>query len=152
MEINGCRVGDHVLAPGWTSYRHHLHYQTYDVTDYLIAGSNVIGATLADGWFRGRLGFESKRNIWGQRMGLFLQLEIHGAGGIEAITSDRYWRSSTGAIESASLYDGERFDFGRAEQHWSEGDFDDDMWEPVDVLEFDVSVLRAPKGPPNSTL
>ncbi len=148
VEINGCRVGDHVLAPGWTSYRHHLHYQTYDVTDYLIAGSNVIGATLADGWFRGRLGFESKRNIWGQRMGLFLQLEIHGAGGIEAITSDRYWRSSTGAIESASLYDGERFDFGRAEQHWSEGDFDDDTWEPVDVLEFDVSVLRAPKGPP----
>ena len=81
-------------------------------------------------------------------MGLFLQLEIHGAGGIEAITSDRYWRSSTGAIGSASLYDGERFDFGRAEQHWSEGDFDDDMWEPVDVLEFDVSVLHAPKGPP----
>ena len=42
-EINGTRVGDHVLAPGWTSYRHRLRYQTFDVTSLLARGRNVLG-------------------------------------------------------------------------------------------------------------
>ncbi len=52
--INGRRVGDEVLAPGWTSYHHRLRYQTFDVTDLVAEGDNVLGATLADGWYRGR--------------------------------------------------------------------------------------------------
>ena len=56
-ELNGAVVGDHVLAPGWTSYEHRLRYQTYDVTDLLSEGPNAIGVTLADGWYRGYLGF-----------------------------------------------------------------------------------------------
>jgi alpha-L-rhamnosidase len=58
MELNGRRVGSQVLAPGWTSYHHRLRYQTYDVTGQLRNGANVIGAYLADGWFRGRIGFQ----------------------------------------------------------------------------------------------
>ncbi len=75
-------VGDHVLDPGWTSYHHHLRYQTFDVTDMLHEGGNAIGAILGDGWYRGRLGFGGGwRNIYGDRLALLAQLEITYADG-----------------------------------------------------------------------
>ena len=68
LELNGQRVGDHVLAPGWTSYHHRLRYQTFDVTALLRTGDNAIGARLADGWYRGRLGWRGGvRAIYGDR-------------------------------------------------------------------------------------
>ena len=54
MQINGQRVGDHVFAPGWTSYDKRLQYQTYDVTDLVKRGPNAMGVTLGDGWYRGQ--------------------------------------------------------------------------------------------------
>ena len=60
-QLNGETVGDHVMAPGWTSYRHRLRYQTFDVTSLLREGRNALGAMLGDGWFRGRLGFGGGR-------------------------------------------------------------------------------------------
>ena len=56
VTVNGRPVSDDLLAPGWTAYRHRLLADTYDVTPLLRAGENVIGATLGDGWYRGRLG------------------------------------------------------------------------------------------------
>ena len=56
LRINGRRVGDHVLAPEWTDYHKRIQYQTYDVTDLLRAGSNVIGVIVGDGWYAGRIG------------------------------------------------------------------------------------------------
>ena len=52
-KLNGAVVGDHVLAPGWTSYRHRLRYETHDVADLLQDGANVLGAVVADGSWRG---------------------------------------------------------------------------------------------------
>jgi alpha-L-rhamnosidase len=76
-EINGTVVGEDVLAPGWSSYRHRLRYHTYDVTELIQTGANAIGATVADGWFRGLVGFEGgKRNIYGDQLALLAQLEI----------------------------------------------------------------------------
>ena len=75
-DINGQPVSDDAFAPGWTSYHHRLRYQTYDVTRLLRDGANVIGAQLADGWFRGRLSFvKGKRNVYGDRLGLLAQLD-----------------------------------------------------------------------------
>ena len=59
VEINGRRVGDDALSPGWTVYGERLRYYTYDVTEHLRAGVNAIGSWLADGWYRGRLGFRA---------------------------------------------------------------------------------------------
>ena len=65
VELNGSVVGADVLAPGWSSYRHRLRYHTYDVTELLEPGANAIGATVAEGWYRGLLGFEGgQRNIY----------------------------------------------------------------------------------------
>ena len=77
--INGRPVSDDAFAPGWTTYRHRLRYQTYDVTGLLADGDNVVGVQLADGWFRGRLTFvRDKRNVYGDTLGLLAQLEVAG--------------------------------------------------------------------------
>ncbi len=80
LEINGERVGDQVFTPGWTSYHHRLQYQTYDVTDHLRPGDNVVGATLGDGWYRGFLGWGDRRNVYGDRLALLCQLRHHVRG------------------------------------------------------------------------
>ena len=94
-QINGAVVGDHVLAPGWTSYDHRLRYQTFDVTALLQEGRNAIGAILGDGWYRGRLGFGGgRRNIYGDRLALLAQLEIEYADGTaERVVTDEAWRA-----------------------------------------------------------
>ena len=58
LSVNGARVGDDVLAPGWTDYRKRIQYQTYDVTDLLREGPNALGAILGDGWYAGFVGFD----------------------------------------------------------------------------------------------
>ena len=89
LHLNGQSVGDHVLAPGWTSYHHRLQYQTYDVTELLQEGENAIGAILGDGWYRGFIGFKGQRAVYGDRLALRMQLRIsYEDGREELILSD----------------------------------------------------------------
>src|SRR4051794_7866476 len=91
-ELNGVAVSADVLAPGWTSYRHRLRYSTYDVTALLTEGVNALGAQLADGWFRGYIGFTGGRVYYGDRTGLFAQLEVeHPDGSRTVVTTDGTW-------------------------------------------------------------
>ena len=60
-ELNGTRVGDAVLAPGWTDYRKRIEYAAHDVTELLREGENVLGAILGDGWYAGFVGFDPRR-------------------------------------------------------------------------------------------
>jgi alpha-L-rhamnosidase len=149
-EINGVAVGDHVLAPGWTSYDHRLRYQTFDVTALLQTGRNALGATLGDGWYRGRLGYHGgRRNIYGDRLALLAQLEIEYADGTRAsIGTDDNWRAATGPILASDIYDGERYDARLEQPGWSAPDFDDRSWGGVRVLARDLATLVAPAGPP----
>jgi alpha-L-rhamnosidase len=150
VQLNGSTVGDHVLAPGWTSYHHRLCYQTFDVTGLLHEGRNAIGAILGDGWYRGRLGFGGgRRNIYGDRLALLAQLEIEYVdGATECIGTDEQWRAATGPILSSDIYDGEVYD-ARLERHgWSEPGYDDYEWLRVRLLDRDLTTLIAPSGPP----
>ena len=72
--LNGMRVGQDVLLPGWTSYRHRLELRSYDVTELIEEGANAIGAILGEGWAVGRLTWEAdKRCIWSDRPAGLLQ-------------------------------------------------------------------------------
>jgi len=96
-QINGKRVGDAYLSPGWTSYNKRLQYQAYDVTALLNSGTNAIGATVGNGWYRGFLAWGDNKNIYGKKMGLLLQLNIqYSDGSSSVIISDESWKSSTG--------------------------------------------------------
>ena len=76
LSLNGARVGDQELAPEPTAYDKYLQYQTYDVTDLIQAGDNVLGAVLGDGWYIGRIGLPGANCQYGDRLALLLQLEI----------------------------------------------------------------------------
>jgi len=149
-QLNGTVVGNHVMAPGWTSYRHRLRYQTFDVTELLHEDRNALGAMLGDGWFRGRLGFGGGRhNIYGDRLALLAQLEITYADGtMETIVTDDAWRAATGPILSSDIYDGETYDARLERSDWSKPDYDDREWTPVRLIDWNLATLVAPIGPP----
>ncbi|MBB2914230.1 alpha-L-rhamnosidase [Streptosporangium becharense] len=150
IELNGRVVGDDVLAPGWSSYSHRLRYRTHDVTGLLAEGGNALGATLADGWFRGKVGFEGGRTrLYGDRTALIAQLEITYADGTtDLVVTDENWRCASGPVTATGLYEGERHD-ARLERHgWSAPGFDDGGWLPADPLPHDPALLVAPTGEP----
>ncbi|KAH8882382.1 hypothetical protein GQ53DRAFT_885379 [Thozetella sp. PMI_491] len=133
-EINGQRVGDYFLAPGWTAYDGRLQYQTYDVTAALSQSENVLGVRAAEGWFSGRLGWDGGfRNIWGDRTAVLAQLEItYTDGSVDTVASDSSWETTLGPIRLAELYDGEKYDATLEVPNWSQpGGSDDLRWEPV---------------------
>ncbi len=112
IQLNGERVGDDVLAPGWTDYRKRAQYVTYDVTERIRAGKNVVGAVVADGWYAGSLGFDLSKNHFGPSPPrLRLQLELEFADGRRLqVVSDQSWLAATGPIREADLYGGEVHD------------------------------------------
>ncbi|KAF2010389.1 glycoside hydrolase family 78 protein [Aaosphaeria arxii CBS 175.79] len=142
-EINGKRVGDYFLAPGWTEYNSVLHYQTYDVTELLVKGDNCLGVRVSEGWFNGRIGFEGgRRNIWGSRNCLIAQLEVTTTEGIKhTIVSDSSWSVTTGPIRRSEIYDGELYDASKEVHGWSTiksepaGDSVCEPWHRVDTLD-----------------
>lgn len=148
--INGAIVGDHVLAPGWTSYSKRLRYQTFDVSQLLREGENVIGAMVGDGWYRGRYCFGSgRRNIYGDRLALLAQLEIDYADGTsERIITDETWRAVRGPIQASDIYDGETYDARLERAGWSQVGHSTQDWNGVRLLDRDLATLIAPEGPP----
>ncbi len=148
-ELNGQKAGAEVLAPGWTVYDSRLQYQAYDVTDQLVAGENALGVTLADGWYRGNLGFRGQRNTYGDKLALLLQLKVEYADGrVQWVCSDGTWKASTGPTLDADIYNGESYDARLEKSGWSRAGFDDAGWAGVKVVEHPKDVLGAPAGPP----
>src|SRR5258706_12108458 len=85
IRLNGQAVGDQVLTPGATSYNKPWQYQAYDVTPLLRNGDNALGVTLGNGWYRGFLAWQDRRNIYGDRLALLCQGKITYKEGSEAI-------------------------------------------------------------------
>ena len=149
VELNGRPIGDHLFSPGWTSYDTRLQYESYDATALVQQGANVIGTTLGDGWYRGRLGFNGKRNNYGTKLGLLAQLVVRYADGhTQVIGTDESWKSATGAIVMSDIYDGETYDARRERAGWSRAGYDDKDWHGVRPLGGIKASLIAPMGPP----
>jgi alpha-L-rhamnosidase len=149
LYLNGQRVGDQLFTPGWTSYRRRLQYQTYDVTNLLRSGANVIGAILGDGWYRGQLGFSGRRDVYGKRVGLLLQLEIrYRDGRTERVVSDSTWNTATGPILTSDIYGGETYDARQERTGWTTAGYDDHSWTPVTRMEAPGSRLLAAESSP----
>ncbi|MFC5910755.1 family 78 glycoside hydrolase catalytic domain [Streptacidiphilus monticola] len=145
-EINGRRVGDDALSPGWTVYPRRLRYRTYDVTAHLTTGRNTVGAWLGDGWYRGRYGFDGgTRNIYGTDLSLLAQLEIvHDDGSTTVVATDASWTSAPGPILSSGLYEGESFDARLDDPGWSTpAGAAAPGWVPVTVGTRDPRTLAA---------
>lgn len=112
--LNQTRVGDFVLAPGWTAYRKRLQYQKYDVTG-LLQRENHICVTVGKGWYHGRLpgwgGSPVQKELLAAPAGILMQLEVLYCDGTkEVISSDETWTVSESCIRFSELYDGEIYD------------------------------------------
>jgi len=147
--LNGQRIGDACLTPGWTSYNKRLQYQAYDVTGLLHKGPNAIGAMLGNGWYRGTIGFDTQHNVYGRDNSLLLQLVIlYRDGTSDTICTGPDWRSATGEVRSAEIYNGERIDHRLARTGWSLPGYDDTQWIPVQTEDFPLSNLIATANEP----
>lgn len=147
--INGSKVGDQYLAPGWTTYHKRLQYQVYDVTSMLKTGANGTGVVLGDGWYRGWLAWEHNKNIYGKSLALLYQLEVEYTDGTrETIASDDQWRNTTGPYVRTGIYYGEAYDARLEKQGWTEATYDDTSWGSVKVVSKDKKNLVAAYGPP----
>jgi alpha-L-rhamnosidase len=149
LELNGRRVGEDVFTPGWTSYRRRLQYQTYDVTSLLRKGRNAVGAILGDGWYRGYLAWQDRRNVYGERLALLCQIRIDYADGrTEVVGTDEKWKAATGPILHSDIYMGEAYDARLERPGWSTAGFDETGWSAVKTAEHDGAILVAPAGAP----
>jgi len=149
MQINGQRVGDQVFTPGWTSYNKRLQYQTFDVTSLIKAGDNAVGVMLGNGWYRGFLAWQDRRNIYGERLALLCQIQItYKDGKEELVGTDGSWKAATGPVLMSEIYHGETYDARLEKAGWATPGFADGSWTKVKVAEHRKDDLIAPAGPP----
>jgi alpha-L-rhamnosidase len=155
LRLNGERVGDQVLDPGWTTYSKRVLYSTYDVTRQLKRGRNAIGIMLGNGWFN-----PLPLPMWGRiKPGdslatgepcTLLQLVVEFTDGTtQTIFTDDTWRTSEGPILRNSIYLGEVYDARREQKGWDQTGFDESGWKPVvSGSEAKLGPLRAQDAPP----
>ncbi len=142
--VNGHRVGDEELTPGWTAYRSRLQVQTFDVTDLLVPGENVLGALLSDGWWRGQNSVARRVDDYGTTTALLAQLVVTTADGEQLISgSGGDWRAAPSHVLAADLMAGEVHDL-RQRRPWSQWS----SWAPVRVEDHGHLDLCASPAPP----
>ncbi|MEW1722426.1 alpha-L-rhamnosidase [Streptomyces sp. NPDC093109] len=141
--VNGQRVSEDRLAPGWTDYHKRVQYQTYDVTGLLGTGANALGITLAAGWYAGSVGMFGPHQ-YGERPALMAQLEItYTDGSTERVVSDAGWRSIIGPVTSADLLMGEDYDARLETPGWTRAGFDASDWAAAEPVPATTAALVA---------
>ena len=132
LHLNGQKVGNDVLTPGWTQFTKRVYYQTYDVTGMVQGGTNTISAILGDGWYASDLAFKGTRNNYGGNPRLLAQLILElSDGSRQTIASDASWKASYGPIQFGDLLIGSGYDARLEMPGWDSTNFDDSAWSPV---------------------
>ena len=118
--LNGKRIGNFIMAPGWTVYDKRHQYQSYDVTE-LLEKQNELTVTVGKGWYRGELVVWRDKDIWGGFSAIIAVLDIEYADGTnEEIVSDKLWKTAESLIRFSEIYDGEIYDAGFVSADWEE--------------------------------
>jgi alpha-L-rhamnosidase len=147
LHLNGRKVSDHILDPGWTDFRKRVLYQTFDVTAMINhAGENTLGAVLGDGWYnmnpygifpRGMDGNAGRK--------LLLKLAIeHTDGTTTTVVSDDTWKmQADGYIRAADIFLGETIDSRNYQKGWDATGYDDKSWSAPKVYVVDRPAITA---------
>lgn len=151
MSLNGKRVGDASLTPGWTDYFARVQYQTYDVTGMLREGTNAIGAMLGDGWYFGYItgAWERGEKRYGDCPKLMAQLIVdYQDGSSEIVGTDGSWKcTESGPVRYSDIYMGEGYDARNHMPGWDRPNFDDSSWSAVASIEPKDIQIEAQRGP-----
>ncbi|WP_422083599.1 family 78 glycoside hydrolase catalytic domain [Ulvibacterium sp.] len=153
LRLNGKKVSDAFFLPGWTDYDKRLYYQTFDITDQIKQGENVIGAVVADGWYAGYIGYalltrlDKVREFYGVNPSFMGQIQIeYEDGTVETIASDTSWKSNQGAIREADILMGETYDARLENRGWDAAGYDDSTWKAPKVYTYPDGKLEAHPG------
>ena len=152
--LNGARIGDQQLDPGWTLYSKRVLYSTYDLTPSLRRGANCLGVTLGNGWYNplplrmwGHLNLRQHLPVGRPRFIARLDVEFLD-GSHQTIVSDAGWKVADGPIRRNSVYLGELYDARQEQPGWDRPDFDDSAWRPAAVAAEPIGELRAQECQP----
>lgn len=140
LEVNGKKAGNDYLAPGCTSVDRLVQIYTYDITDLLNDGDNVIGVMMGNGWAKGRFGASSRyhRNQTPYIDQYLLKAELRVTlkdGSEEIITTDDSWKCAPSPVLADSIYDGEVYDERKAITGWSCISCSDNAWDDAKIVE-----------------
>jgi alpha-L-rhamnosidase len=139
LSVNGKKVTEAVLTPGWTAYQKRLAYQTYDVTALLKKGGNTVAALLGPGWYKGELTWMRSRNLYGKRLALSALLEVEGPEGQSlTLTTDGTWLAGGSPITYSEIYHGEVYDARLEGQQ---------TWTPAQVIATPAIAIVPQDGP-----
>ena len=132
LHLNGQKVGNDVLTPGWSEFSKRVFYQTYDVTGMVQPGTNTIGAILGDGWYASDLAFKGTRLNYGGTPRFLAQMVIQFSdGSTQTVVSDNSWKASHGPIQWGDLLMGSEYDARLEMPGWDTTNFVDTAWSPV---------------------
>jgi alpha-L-rhamnosidase len=148
--INGSTIGIGTLNPGYTDFSKRVLYLSYDVTRYLIQGANVLAAELGNGWFNNQTPTVWNYNLapWRARPQLICELHIkYSNGSTEIISSDKTWKTSTGALQYDNLYVGSTYDARLEQSGWNQNNFDDTQWAPIKITKSPASLIQSQMMP-----
>jgi alpha-L-rhamnosidase len=141
LRINGRRVGNDILTPGWTQFHKRVQYQTYDVTGMLRTGANAVAAILGNGWWHGRIGGENGQP-GRESLRLILQLDVHCADGSHMrLVSDPTWKTHVSPIFQDDIYDGETYDARTETPGWDTPGFNDAEWTAAGPVDQPIETL-----------
>jgi alpha-L-rhamnosidase len=137
LSMNGRKVSDEILAPGWTDFRERVVYQAYDVTAEIKSGKNAIGALLAPGWYSTPLQWYRQGYNYGDTPpALRAQLRIeYKDGSVDWIMTDEKWKADISPILFAEIYDGETYDARKVQANWNTVAFNDSKWKSVELVQ-----------------
>lgn len=145
--LNGERVGNDLLTPGWTHYPVRLEYQVYDVKDLLLNGNNAAGAVLGNMWWSGGLGWAGGQKYSEGPLKFLMQLVVeYDDGSAQTVISDNSWKWSDSPIWEDHIYDGEKYDANLEQPGWNEPDFDDLNWAVAEPSSHEGK-LHGPNAP-----
>ena len=152
LSINGSRVGDHVLDPGYTNFDHRVLYVTHDVTSQLKEGANALSLVLGGGWYDLPTPdvWDGQKAPWRRSPRALVQVNLTMADGTtRTIQSDDTWRVTTdGPVVFNSVRGGEIYDARKELTGWDQPGYPDDKWQKAHMVEAPKGSLSAQYGPP----
>ncbi|MGC9341744.1 MAG: alpha-L-rhamnosidase N-terminal domain-containing protein, partial [Bacteroidales bacterium] len=137
--INGEKVGNDLLTPGWTDYNKRVQYQVYDITEMLEKGENAAGIMLGNMWWSGGLGWAGEQVYSNGPLRAIAQIAVEYKNGEkEIIQTDDSWKGNLSPVVDNSLYHGETWDARLEIPFWAESGLEDSRWFPVEIIPMDT--------------
>lgn len=145
--LDGKKVGNHFLDPGWTKYDKEALYVSFDITDELKKGEHVLGVMLGNGFYNiPRERYYKLLGSFGAPKMKFRLFIRYTDGSVENIVSNKSWRATGSPITYSSIYGGEDYDATLEQQGWMDNAaFDDSHWRKAIEVKQDVT-LKAQVG------